>query len=84
MKKQYTIVLTHDVDFLSLKNYPIFSKTALKFIKDCILGNIIRFLKGNLSFLKYIKSIIWGLSYPFIKLGLINDPWEKSIENLRN
>jgi len=82
VKNNYTLVLTHDVDFLSLKNYSVLSKTTLKFTKDCIFTNMFRLLKGDIHVFTYLKSLFWGISYPFIKLGWIKDPWEKSVEDI--
>jgi peptidoglycan/xylan/chitin deacetylase (PgdA/CDA1 family) len=72
------LVLSHDVDFISLKSYSIFSKTTLSFFKRSIWNNFIRTLKNDLSVWAYIKSLGWCLGYPLIKLGILTDPWEKS------
>jgi peptidoglycan/xylan/chitin deacetylase (PgdA/CDA1 family) len=78
----YTIVLTHDVDSISLKGFPLFGQVALSFIKECLAGNLIRLLRGDLSPRIYIQSFFWGLGFPLIKVGLLSDPWEKSIERI--
>jgi peptidoglycan/xylan/chitin deacetylase (PgdA/CDA1 family) len=80
----YTIVLTHDVDFLSLRSYPLFSRVALSFVKECLAGNLVRLFRRELAFRTYLRSFFWGLGLPFIKLGIIRDPWEKSIDRIMN
>lgn len=81
-KASYTLVLTHDVDHIALKNYPIFSNMTLEFFKQCIWINFLRYLRGDLSFFKYIDSLIWCLVYPLVKLGWHPDPWEESVKNM--
>lgn len=78
----YTIVLTHDVDFISLKVFPLFGRVALSFAKECLFGNLIRLLRGDLSLRIYIRSFFWGLGLPLVKAGVLPDPWEKSIERV--
>lgn len=83
MSKNYTLVLTHDVDFLCLRNYKFFSKTSLKFIKDCLFINMVRVVKKDMNIFDYCQSFLWGLSYPAVQLGIIPDPWEINIKRIR-
>lgn len=76
---RYTLILTHDVDHLSLRSYSLFSKSTISFLKRCIWNNLIRVIKGDLILAKYLDSIKWCILYPFTKLGLGSDPWEKAI-----
>lgn len=81
-KFSYTLVLTHDVDHIALKNYPVISNMTLEFFKQCIWINFLRFLKDDISFSEYFDSITWCLVYPLVKLGLYPDPWEKSVTSM--
>ena len=78
----YTLVLTHDVDHLSLKSYPALSKNTVSFFKRCLLNNLVRAIKGDITVRKYLDSIKWCILYPFAKLGLGSDPWEKAIDDI--
>lgn len=80
--KNYTVILTHDVDHVSLKSYPVLSKSTLSFFKRCLLNNLIRMIKGEITFGKYLDSMKWCLLYPFVKLGIVKDPWEKAIYDI--
>ncbi|UCH96085.1 MAG: hypothetical protein JSV88_04325 [Candidatus Aminicenantes bacterium] len=82
MKHPYTIVLTHDVDHLELRNVPFFSREAGSFIKRCIFSNFLRLFKRDINGLTYIKSFLWGISFPLIKVGLMKDPWKNSLEQI--
>ena len=76
----YTLVLTHDVDHLFIRHMPFFSKTAGSFIKRCMFSNLARWLKKDLTFREYLRSFFTGLLFPLIKIGMIPDPWEKSLD----
>ena len=78
----YTIVLTHDVDYLSLRSYPLFSPMVLSFIKQCLVGNLARLLRRDLTIRTYIRSFLWGIGLPLVKWRILKDPWEKSIKHI--
>lgn len=82
ISSSYTLILTHDVDHLSLRSYPLFSKSTISFLKRCIWNNLIRVIKGDLTLRKYLDSIKWCILYPCTKLGLCPDPWEKAINDI--
>lgn len=75
----YTVVLSHDVDHLSLRQYPIFSKIPASFLKQCTWNNLGRLFCHDISFFDYCDGIKWCFLYPLIKFGLAPDPWEKAI-----
>lgn len=81
-KHPYTIVLTHDVDHLRLRDYPLFSRYTLSFIKNSVFSNIRRMFNGDISVGTYLKSILSGLSVPFVRLGLCPDPLEKCFKRI--
>ncbi|MCC7237896.1 MAG: hypothetical protein IT421_00110 [Candidatus Brocadia sp.] len=43
---------------------------------------MVRMIKSDIKLRQYLDSIRWCLSYPFIKVGLIDDPWEKAIYDI--
>jgi peptidoglycan/xylan/chitin deacetylase (PgdA/CDA1 family) len=81
-KANYTLVLTHDVDHIALRNYPVFSDVTIDFFKRCLWSNLLRTLNGKLSLLRYLDSVKWCVAYPLVKLGLFPDPWEKSMTDM--
>ena len=81
-KTTYTVVLTHDIDHISLRKYPVFSNVTLEFFKRGLWINLLRTLQGDLPFIQYLDSLRWCLAYPFIKLGWHQDPWEKSMDDI--
>lgn len=81
-KAKYTLVLSHDVDHISLRKYPVFSNVTLEFFKRNLWINLLRTLRGDLSFGRYLDSLKWCAVYPFIKLGWHTDPWEKSMKDV--
>lgn len=81
-KANYTLVLTHDIDHLSLRSYPVFSRVTLNFFRCSIWINLLRTIRGELPFIQYLDSIKWCIAYPLIKLGVYPDPWEKSMEEI--
>lgn len=81
-KAGYTLVLTHDIDFISLRKHPVFSNVTLEFFKQCIGVNFLRMLRGDLPFIQYLDSLRWCVVYPLVKLGLHTDPWERSMDDI--
>jgi peptidoglycan/xylan/chitin deacetylase (PgdA/CDA1 family) len=78
-KVPYTVILTHDIDVLSLKELPLFGKTFWGFIYRCLVVNFQRFVTGRLKLVEYLESVKYALFSPFIKLGLVTDPWKESL-----
>lgn len=83
-KARYTLVLTHDIDFISLRKHPVFSNVTLEFFKQCLWVNFLRTLRGDLQFIQYLDSLRWCAVYPLVKLGLHPDPWERSMDDILN
>lgn len=75
----YTLVLTHDIDVLSLKELPLDSKTFWGFVYRCLIVNFSRLLSGRLSFHAYLDSLKHVLLLPLIKLRITKDPWQESL-----
>jgi peptidoglycan/xylan/chitin deacetylase (PgdA/CDA1 family) len=77
----YTLVLTHDIDVLSLREVPWTSRTLWGFSWRCLRAALS--LKGSLrSITERTRLVVWGLGMPLIKLGLLSDPWKESIHKM--
>jgi len=76
----YWLVLTHDIDVMSLKELPITGRTFWGFTYRCLVGNFFRFVKKKISLLQYLDSLKTFLFIPAIKLGLAKDPLKGSIQ----
>jgi len=76
----YVLVLTHDIDVLSVKELPLSGRTFWGFAYRCLIVNLRRVLSQRLSFPKYLDSLKQALLLPLMKLGLVKDPWQKSLE----
>lgn len=72
----YFVCLTHDVDFIKIKQHK-FDRTFWGFLVRATIGSAQKFLKGQFCFKKLIKN--WGafLSLPLIYCNLIKDFWLK-------
>ena len=81
-KRTYTVVLTHDIDHLVLRNYSLFSREVGSFIKNCIFSNLLKLLKNDIIVFNYVKSFIAGITFPLVKMGLFKDPMEKCLEQI--
>ncbi len=77
---KYSIVLTHDIDVLSLTEIPWTCKTLWGFEYRCLKKSID--VREPLPFLERLRLSVLGLSTPFIKLGLVSDPWGKSLHHM--
>ncbi len=75
----YTLVLTHDIDVLSVKELPLLGRTFWGFAYRCLIVNSRRILTRRLSLREYLNSLKQVLLLPLIKLGLASDPWEKGL-----
>lgn len=76
----YWLVLTHDIDIMSLRELPIAGKTFWGFVYRLLIVNAWRTIKGQISPAQYLDSLKTFLIIPFIKLGLAKDPVEESIQ----
>ncbi len=76
----YTLVLTHDVDHLSMRGLPFLSRAQLALVKALVFGNLRRVFRGRLELRDYVSSLALALKLPLVALGLCRDPWERSIE----
>lgn len=79
-KVPYILVLTHDIDALSVRELPLSSRTFWGFAYRCLVVNFRRVLSKRLGLREYLDSFKEVLLLPLIKLGLAPDPWEKGLE----
>ncbi len=66
--------LTHDVDFLRIRDYGLDS-TMLGFLYRASLGSLLALLRGRLSQKKLLTNWKALASLPFVYLGLCRDFW---------
>lgn len=78
----YTLVLTHDVDHLSLRAYSFFSKHSLCFMKRSLYNNLLRAITKDITFRDCLDSLKWFFLYPLVRSGLVCDPWERAITDI--
>lgn len=79
-KPPYILVLTHDVDLLSLRELPWSSRTLWGFVLRLIGENLARAFRQEISLSQYLQSLLPGLFMPLVKLGLMEDPIERSFK----
>ncbi|MGA1825065.1 MAG: hypothetical protein ACMUIP_10435 [bacterium] len=66
--------LTHDVDFVGIRNHK-FDKTIVGFIYRALLGSFINVLKGKTSWNRLLKNWKAVLLLPAVYLGILPDFW---------
>jgi hypothetical protein len=66
--------LTHDVDFLSLRQHR-FDRPMLGFVYRATLGTLLDWVGGRCSWRKIAKNAAAVLKLPFVHLGLARDFW---------
>ena len=76
----YWLVLTHDIDIMSLRELPITGRTFWGFAYRCFSANTYRFVKRHISLNQYLDSLRTFFAIPLIKLGLARDPLEESLQ----
>ena len=62
------VLLTHDIDILSVSELPFFSRTFMGLGYRLLIENFIRFKKRNITFATYLNSVFHLFMLPFIKL----------------
>ncbi len=81
-KAPYIIVLTHDIDVLSVKELPLLGRTFWGFVYRCLIVNLRRVLSRRLHLREYVASVKQTLFLPLVKLGLAPDPWAKGVKEI--
>jgi len=67
-KNKPIVLLTHDIDILSVSELPFFSRTFMGLGYRLLVENFIRFRKRNITLVSYLKSLLYLCMLPFIKL----------------
>jgi peptidoglycan/xylan/chitin deacetylase (PgdA/CDA1 family) len=77
----YTLVLTHDIDVMSLQELPWLCLTLWGFSYRCLMAAFFRGVM-KLTIRQRLQAFWYGISMPLIKLGLVRDPWKSSLDLL--
>lgn len=81
MKNSYVLVLTHDIDSFSWKEFPLNYKRLLYPFTTGIIRNIYRLFSGHISSLDYIKSLKFAFFDSILsRFNLVDDPWQRSLD----
>lgn len=78
----YCLVLTHDIDLMSLRELPVTNRSFWGFAYRCLVENALRSAKDRISLAQYLDSLKTSLLMPAIKLGMARDPLEESIQTM--
>lgn len=70
----YMVCLTHDVDFVSIRQYG-FGRTFWGFARRALIGSLKQIRKKNLTVRGLLKNYAAVFSVPLIHLGLLKDFW---------
>lgn len=70
----YMVCLTHDVDFVSIRQYG-FGKTFLGFARRALIGSLRRFRRKSLTWRGLLKNYAAVFAVPLIHLRLMKDFW---------
>lgn len=78
----YTIVLTHDMDHLALRNVPFFSRASGSYLKRNVYSNFLRWTGGHIGAGRYLRSLAAAAALPLVKTGLAADPLRKCLDRI--
>jgi peptidoglycan/xylan/chitin deacetylase (PgdA/CDA1 family) len=78
----YILVLTHDADVLSLRELPWSSRTLWGVILRCLIGNVVRLLRGRISLSQYLRGLLPAALLPLVKSQILADPIEGSFRKM--
>jgi peptidoglycan/xylan/chitin deacetylase (PgdA/CDA1 family) len=82
MMNKPVVLLTHDIDILSISELPFFSRTFMGLGYRLLIENFIRLKKGNITFKVYLISLFYLFILPFIKLTGRADFIKKSTQKM--
>ena len=71
---EFIACLTHDIDFVGIKNHK-FDHTMWGFLFRASVGSVINFLKGRLTLAKLFCNWKAVISLPLVYAGLVKDFW---------
>jgi len=81
LAKPYTLVLTHDIDVLSVVELPL-GRTLGGFFYRCVAENLVRLIGRRISLSQYVSSLGAALDYVPAKLGFCLDGWARSLRTM--
>jgi len=85
MKKNYILVLTHDIDSLSWKEFPLNYQRVLYPFTTAFIKNAYRLFSGHISGSDYMKSLRFTFFDGILsRFKLVNDSWQNSIDIILN
>ena len=70
----FIICLTHDVDFVKIRNH-IFDYSMWGFIYRGLIGSCRKFLNGEISYSRVLQNWKAIILLPFVYLGFVDDFW---------
>ena len=73
---QFTVCLTHDVDFIGIR-YHLGDHSMWGFLYRASLGSLLKYLKGKIDLKKLTLNFKSVFNLPFVYLGLGRDPWDQ-------
>jgi hypothetical protein len=73
---EFIACLTHDVDFISIRQHFI-DHSMLGFLYRATVGSAADFFRSRFSFEKLCENLMAVLTLPFVLLGLGRDPWDQ-------
>jgi hypothetical protein len=68
--------LTHDVDFISIRQHFI-DHSMLGFLYRATVGSVVDFFRSRFSFEKLCENFMAVVTLPFVLLGMGRDPWDQ-------
>jgi hypothetical protein len=80
----YWLLLTHDIDHLSLRAYPVLDRIWPWFVKRSLVDNAWRYRQRSLSGSAFLGGVRTACALPLVKLGRAPDPWEQSLHVVRD
>jgi hypothetical protein len=70
------VCLTHDVDFISIRQHFI-DHSMFGFLYRATVGSVVDFFRSRFSFKKLCENFMAVLTLPFVLLGMGRDPWDQ-------
>jgi len=81
MNNNYGLVLTHDIDSLSWKEFPLNFQRFLYPFKSAMINNTYRLFCRHITGLDYIKSLRFAIFDGILsRFNLVHDSWQQSLD----
>jgi peptidoglycan/xylan/chitin deacetylase (PgdA/CDA1 family) len=83
MNDKYILVLTHDIDSLTWKEFPLNYQRILYPFSNALIKNTYRLIFRHISGFDYLKSLRFAFFDSILsRFNLMNDPWQKSLDKI--